>query len=505
MKSGNHQNRLLASSFNTKTFQAVSNTVFWAAMGIVGISSVYHIILYLSFDYPVNFYEPEVISDVIRLLNGQTMYSDTNSGIFGGLYAPLYHVVCAGFFRIFPDTITTGRLLSVLSLLMVSWLIWASLPKRQPVYALLAFVFVFMWHYRLAEFDLHAKPDSFSSMLVIASMFFLIGTLRKPTNLYIAAALSALAIAAKQSMFFLPVGVVIWLLIQKDLKSLLRYALTLILTSIIIWGIFHFWMGEHIWFYTWKLPGLYRMRWGALAANIWAILATPAVFTVLLLMAWRWKSEALNTMDLLFLIIGALAFGSGVLSASKGGGLANSFQPIFLLSSWYLLIILAEWQQNATVTSTKSWILLSLGLLVLVTARLNPPSMITRFLEIRSDARTYATVAEELKEYDGSFYIPADNYLSHKSGKFQYGSSKWDFEISHGLNLPGIYSQNYAYIQRALRADLVVTHEWSGWMKNQELRNALIQAGFVQKNQRSFSQGLTLRIFEKHTEESSFR
>jgi hypothetical protein len=298
-------------------------------------------------------------------------------------------------------------------------------------------------------------------------------------------------------MFFLPVAVIIWYLIENKYSVLLRYLAVFLGISAMLWGIFHIWLGEHLWFYTWELPGLYRMRWGALAANTWAILSIPAVFVVVIVMALRWMNEHFNSRDRLFLLIGFFAFGSCVLSASKGGGMANSFQPVYLIASWYLLINVVEFLETASYSKNHSITWMFLGFLMLITAQLNPPSMITRFLEIRADSGNYEQLARELRNYEGTFYIPSDNYLSAKAGNFTYGSSKWEFEIAHGLKLPVIYTQDYNYVKKSLASDLVIVHQWDGWMKNHELRKALIDSGFVLKNKRSFSQGLTIQLFEK--------
>lgn len=452
-------------------------------IGLVAAYFLYELASYLLIDYPFNQYEPEVIMDAWGLAHGQDLYPARSIGPIAGLYAPLYHIVVAFFFQFLPETLLTARLVSISSLFLGMYFIKKTTPEL-PFAALLAFFGILIWHPNISEFDFHAKPDSFSVMLGMASVYVLIKSETISWRAILLSALfSALAISAKQSMLFVPVGILFALLLRKDYSAVFNFSLTFVLITAGLWSVFTYTLGSDLWYYVFVQPGSFSMRWGSIFINFWAIQNTLPWLILLGLIPVFIKQHSFPKPFLFLLSISLFALPASVLTASKGGGLTNAYQPFFYFLTWTLLSGIAlQWKNGLQfqewILKNKVWAKSLLILLIWFTLRPNIPSIITSVKHRLNVHFNYEMLTESLRENQGTVYVPMDNYLSLKAGKPLRWSYKWQVETR--LSKPNNPPQNHTSI--ALKSDWVVTILNYDWTSDTKLESDLIKNGYEQQS-----------------------
>lgn len=462
--------------FNKSVSIALTCTI-----GLVVAYFLYELASYLLIDYPFNQYEPEVIMDSWGLAHGQDLYPARSIGPIAGLYAPLYHIVVAFFFQFLPETLLTARLVSISSLFVGMYFIKKT-TSELPFPALLAFLGILIWHPIIAEFDFHAKPDSFSVLLGMASVYFLIKSETISWRAILVSALfSALAISTKQSMLFVPVGIGLALLISRNYKAVFNFSFSFLLITAGLWSVFTYTLGPDLWYYVFVQPGSFQMRWGSIFINFWSIQSNLPWLILLGLIPVFIKQHSLPKPFLLLLCVSLFALPASVLTASKGGGLTNAYQPFFYFLTWTLLSAVAyQWKKGLNledwVLKNKIWAKALLILIIWFTLRPNIPSIITSVNHRLNVHASYEKLAETLRENQGIVYVPMDNYLSLKAGKPLRWSYKWQVETR--LSAPNNPPQNHTSI--ALASDMVVTILNYDWTSDTKLESDLIKHGYKQ-------------------------
>jgi hypothetical protein len=453
------------------------NLIFKAVVGFFLLFFLYETTSFLLVDFPFNMYEPEVIMDSWAVSQGQYLYPLRTVGPIAGLYAPLYNIVIAFFFQFLPNTLLTARLISVLSLLFAVGMIFKSI-KNLPFAGILSIFAIFMWHPALLNFDMHAKPDSFSVMLGMASTFVLISK-RSIKTILLAAFLSALALAAKQSMAFVPVGIGLALLIQKDWKNVFLFGVSFLVLTGALWFVLFKTMGPDMWFYVFVQPGTFKMYWAGTIINFWYIQYTLIWLAVLVLFPVLMYQKQLTWDIILVFSVTILAMPACVLTASKGGGMVNAYQAFFYFSSWLaLLMIDKQWKsglniQNRVVKNEylTQWILI---LVLFFTVKPNFPSIILSIPQRLETHKQYSALINDIQKDGGTIYAPMDNYVSLKAGKPIRWSYKWQIETPLTKdNNPG---KNH--VNLALASDLVVTVHNADWTSDTKLEVILQQNGY---------------------------
>lgn len=478
----------------------------WTRLGLqvtIGLFLFYflsEVAVYLLIDFPFNQYEPEVVMDAWALSQGMDLYPPREVGPPAGLYAPFYHIVTALFFQILPDSLLTARLVSILAMLGSVWIIKQS-GKDIPQAWLWSFFAIFIWHPNIAEFDMHAKPDSLSVFLGMLSAFFALQSEQKSSNWVWAALISALSVASKQSMLFVPAGIGLALWISKDWRKLFSFTGLFVVFSAIIWWLFSLFLGDGIWFYVFVQPGSFQMRWAGTFINFWYIQSPIVWWLLLLTIPWYWSEKIRDKRYLLLMSVTFLALPASVLTASKGGGLANAYQPFFYFMSWTFIYVIGQnWFENWKIENriTQQKVVAAFGFVILLwfTLRPNIPSIVYSFKYRYQQWKNYEYLAEKLAGVPGSVYVPMDNYLSLKAGKPMRWSYKWQVETPM-RDLQSFPKENSFSL--ALKSDWVITINNGDWTSDTELEKHLQGKGFEQVEQLQMGQIRSYRLWKKPT------
>jgi hypothetical protein len=461
-----------------------AHRAWWLALGIVSAYGLWEIAHMLLIDFPFNFYEAEVVGDAWRLAQGDAMYPLLEEGPYGGLYAPGYHFLLAGFFSLLPDTMVTARLTSVLSVLLIAWLIIRTEnPKNKGIWYLTAFVSLIIWHNTLAQFDLHAKPDTFGVLLSVTALYFAIKTSHKQH--WKLAVLSGLFIAAgvitKQTNLFILPPVLGFFLLKKEYRTSFYIFLSFVLSSALLWFIASLTTGPEIWFYVFEQPGAFRMRWGVVGDSIWYIIDQPLILIYGGIFVAYFLKKRLTSADYLIFFSVIFAWPACVLSASKGGGLSNSYQPMYYLVSYGLMLfamrssLFRNFTEQKERTARETTWLWSLALVLLITVHINPVSNITTTDWRWNAQHNYEYLADRLEQMEGQIYVPFDNYLTIKAENPLIWSRKWEVETNMSK---AEHHPERSSTAIALESAAVVTITHFGWNDESKLEQKLRQHNF---------------------------
>jgi hypothetical protein len=458
-------------------FNKLVSLLFKMTIGFFSMYFLYEIASHLLLDFPLNAYEPEVIMDSWAVSQGKELYPLRTVGPIAGLYAPLYNIVIAFFFQFLPNTLLTARLISILSLLISGWMVSKSL-KNLPYAGIIGLFSILIWHPSLLNFDMHAKPDSFSVLIGIASAFVVISK-KTYQGIIISALLASLALAAKQSMAFVPVGIGLAFLIQKEWKNTIVFSIAFLSSTALLWFVLFKTMGPDMWFYVFVQPGSFQMHWAGAIINFWNIQSSLFWLISLILIPIVLKQKRFDWELIVVLCISLIALPASVLTASKGGGMVNAYQPFYYFSTWLcLLLVDKQWFEGLGLnkwylefTSYLQWVLI---IVLFISVRPNLPSILYSIPQRIETHRQYSSLVNDI-QFDGGFvYAPMDNYVTLKAGKPIRWSYKWQIEtrLTNDFN-PG---KNHTSI--ALKSDLVVTVLNESWTSDTKLEANLSKNGF---------------------------
>lgn len=474
-----------------------TNALLKTVVVLLSLYFGYEILSFLIVDYPFNSYEPEVILDTWAVSYGQELYPARQIGPIAGLYAPFYHMITALFFQILPNSISTGRFVSILSLFGMIFIIWKSIKSFPKAFIFSAFS-ILIWHQTLLNFDMHAKPDSFSVFMGFLSAYILLknSTLRM-NDIFLSALFSSLAIITKQSMAFAPVGIGLYFLIHREWKKMVQFAFGAILISGILWITFSKLLGSDFFYFIFVQPGKFQMHWAGTVLNFWFIQNSFLWILLILLFPLLWVNRWIQKKHILLICITLVALPASVLTASKGGGMANAYQPFLYFFSWLIVSILNEnWEKGFNLKSwfeqfpnAANWFL---SVLILFTAMPNFPSILLSAPQRYQTYVNYNQLAEDIRSANGTVYCPNDNYITLKAGKPLRWSFKWFIEAQ--LTKEFYPKKDYATI--ANESNYLVLIKKDGQFLNPKLKK-LVQSGrFELQKEYKMMPGTTYELYQ---------
>ncbi len=477
---------------------------FYVMVSFAALYGLAEVIFYLWVDYPFNKYEPEVALEAWRISQGEPIYTPLDTGPYAGLYAPLFQLTGAFLYLIFGESITILRLVSIASLAGIAIFGW-KLASRQTWWQLLfASILIVIWHSRVVQFDMHAKPDSFAIMLGIVAIlpFFAHGQIRSYAWL-ISALLAALAFAAKQPMLLFTAGIGVALLLHGRWKEGFSFGFAFLGISVVLWWILSMLTGDEILFYTLIQPGGFDIPAARLAGAALSIVNNWWFPVALILMLRRWLNKNWHLVDTLLLSSLIFAYPASILTAAKGGGLSNGYMPFYYLIA---VIIVRNFQIEALFRplsfsrlpaafthGCRSGVALYFGLALFFTIGLNPASYITSWQFRATAHQNYEELASWLKDTEGDVYAPMDNYLTLKIDRPWYWSAKSEMDLS--AVKPDIQRR---YRKKALEADITVAVDWDDWYSSSSMEEDLEEAGYSMVKELPMEQGATYRIWKQN-------
>lgn len=489
---------------DTENLLFLSRFFLYVMAGLAIVYGLAEVLFYLWVDYPFNKYEPEVAMEAWRLSHGEPIYTPLDSGPYAGLYAPLFQLTGALFYLVFSESITLLRLISIASLAAIAFFGWKLAPRQTWWQLLFAAVLIVIWHNRVVQFDMHAKPDSFAIMLGIAALLpFILHNKIRTASWLISALLAALAFAAKQPMLLFVAGIGFALLLHNRWKDALLFGFAFLAVSGVLWWLLSILTGKEIVFYTLIQPGGFDIPAARLGNAALSILNNWWLPIALLLMLRRWVNDNWHLTDTLLLCSLLFAYPASILTAAKGGGLANGYMPFYYLLA---LIIVRNFQIEALWRVAKlsklprkfseSWraaFAVYLGLAIFLTLGINPASYITSWQYRITAYHNYEQLTSGLKNTEGDVYAPMDNYLTLKIGRPWYWSAKSEQDL--GAVKPDIKRR---YRAKAITSDYTVSVSWNDWYQADAMERDLTEAGYTVIKELPMEQGVTYRIWKSN-------
>lgn len=462
------------------------------------VFALFSVFKHLYFDLPVNYYEPELVTEAYALANGQHTHGTLAEGPWSGLYAPLFQAFGALLFQVFPASIVVMRGISLVSLGVMAWMAYTLDDAKSPIKVLLWTLAVFQWHNFSGGFDLQAKPDSLAVMLALGALFVLRKDDLKWPSLILSALLAAFAVAAKQTMVFSAVAIGLFFLGSRAFRNLFVWSTSFVAFSAILWSVLSHLCGPTLFLSSFVIPGMHRLRLGVLSDGFNLMLTMPWVLLAAGLIFYRHFIKIAREFDTLLSIFWALTIPVSLLTLAKVGGQNNAFLPLWITSIFVIARnadTLLDFLKKQTQTM-RAAILFLAALTALGNARINIPSEITRFEELQNYKAAYEALADSLRSIDETIYVPMDTYLAIKAGKPANMSMKSEHDFAPFLQLPP--SQRLS-TKRAELADIVITHRYAQWYQPDEFEALLQERGFIFERRVMLDRGLTLAVWKKQS------
>jgi hypothetical protein len=466
----------------------------------IGVFLASEIVKHLWFDFPLNMYEPELVTEAWALSRGEITHGNYSEGPYSGLYAPLYQLFGALLFQVLPVSLITMRVISIFSLVGIAFLFhrWAPVVHR---WSFPAWIFaVLMWHVPGVGFDMHGKPDSFAAFLAFWSVFLVRDIEKADSNgrLLISALIAALAVAAKQPMLLAAAVIGPALLFFHSWKRALMWGAAFGVFSGVVWTALRWICGENLFTNVFVIPGLYTMRLSVLSAVIVAQFRQPLVLVAVGCILLSLVRKQLKYKEALPYFTMLLTFPAGLLTAAKAGGMDNAMLP-FWYASMLVVAMHAEalktWLSNQA-TSIRSGFFFMVSIWAFGTAGINIPSVITGWGDVLQQQEAQIRLISTIKGTPGDVYVPMDNYLAIKAGKGVNLSEKSELDVQPYFGLPVDQKRT---VLRAIESELVITHRWELWFKPDQLENQLSRNGFVVSETIPLDRYVTATLWKKNT------
>lgn len=205
----------------------------------------------------------------LHAMTGSVLYPAAES-LLTNNYPPLSFYVVGAFGWLTGDDIVAGRIVSLISLLVVMWAIFASARRMKAgaesaMFAALVFVAGLLVFTDYVGMD---DPQMLGHAIGLCGLILLLPEPKTTTNSVFAALLMTLACFIKHNLVALPLATTVWLLLQ-DRRSATRFAL-----SVIAFGV----------------AGLclFRIAYGI---PLWSVLASPRTYSlaqlIIALQGWQ--------------------------------------------------------------------------------------------------------------------------------------------------------------------------------------------------------------------------
>lgn len=478
---------------NPNSVQSLFRIFFYTVLVLVLSYGIVEWVIYLTIDFPFNFFESEIVVDSWDFSRGNYLYPSREIGPYGGLYSPGVHLILAFLFQIMPTTIITARFVSFVAMGIIIYVIWKQCTQNNSLLTLsLSAAAILMWHSRLLHFDMHGKPDTAGTLFIILTLAALLTYYNsnfKNTYLIYSLIFLILSVVFKQNNLFVLPPVLLFLFFSGKLKEAAIYLLSFILLIIPLFMLLASITGPDFYFYLFQQPASYGMRWGVLGDGITHALYTFPFFIFAMTLLYKYFNKEWDKSDTLFLLFILFSYPAVVLSAAKGGGLSNSYQPLFYILSFYLIYNLDYYYQKLSHSFTQT----TLALVLLLTAHINPISFVTSVFYRYRASTNYTMLIKELQHNSGTIYSGFDNYLSLKAGKPINWSAKWEIETADkGKKLP-----KESYHSLALESDQVVTIYHYSWANEFELEKKLVENGYLPTHKMEMDQLRSYTLWRK--------
>jgi len=198
--------------------------------------------------------EANVISSFLRFTDGIPLYSDMYQAPFAIVqYGPVWYLLEYIPFQIFSlfekdqvlSAYFSGRILSILFVVSSILLTVKIAKKLFKINGYAAFCISLIGYSLIVTSHFFvSRPDSASLFIGLLGVYCF--TSQKKYSIYLTAIIVTFAILTKQNQLFLAIGFVVYFILNKNYKDLLKFSVTGIITGIIMLGILYALYGYNI-------------------------------------------------------------------------------------------------------------------------------------------------------------------------------------------------------------------------------------------------------------------
>ncbi len=396
------------------------------ALGIAFLALVLALsIMRLAYPYEVEWMEGAMLDHVVRILSDKPIYAAPSIDFIPWLYPPAYYYVIAGVAKIVGIGFFAGRIISVISTLLIAFLMGWMVQRitKNRVFAFLTVALYFATYHATGYYFDIVRNDAFFTMIIVVVAFIAIQTRGAVLPACFCAVLFSIAFLTKQqAIFFLPpLALWFWL---RDKKAGIIFtvgAVILIIVSLIALN-----ATTHGWstFYMFTIPNAKRadfsvirmfdvfpnFAFGPFALSSLALILLPLLFKE----GGRGWLRAFFKSDTGLIVMMALAaLAAGAVSLGNEGGDRNVMMPFAAFVVPLLPIALYEIRVGKPEFSR--YIFLPI-LFQFAALYFNPLSEKMVIASAHQRAGGDAFVAK-LRTMPGEVYIPYHGYILRQAGK----------------------------------------------------------------------------------------
>jgi hypothetical protein len=207
--------------------------ILFAALAANFITYTIHACQCIAYPYQIDYGEGYMLYLAKTVADGGTIYTDISElPSIPGLYTPVYTIICALFIKIFGVSFTIGRIISIVSALIIGYLVYKIAEKysdRRSALIALLFFFALPYVYR---WSCLFRVDMLALLFSLVGIYLFLKYERNK-KIYLCIPFFLLAVFTKQSMIIAPLAAFIYLFL-KDKKMALKVFGLLGITGIIL-------------------------------------------------------------------------------------------------------------------------------------------------------------------------------------------------------------------------------------------------------------------------------
>lgn len=250
---------------------------------------LYHAFVSIIFPFQMDYGEGFTLNTVRILSNGGNIYPlITDKYFITSPYPPLYYLIYSLLVKISDISFSTGRLISVVSTLIVSYLIYliVKIKTKRPVLGAISSLIFLLSPYTFYWSAL-ARVDMLALLFSLLGIYFIF-KYKGEKWIYLSVLFFVLSVYTKQSYFAAPIAVFLYLIIRNKQKNAMRFivsfslfviSLFLMLNYITDWQ-FYIHVIKNSASHRFSIPLIFSFYWNFLDYYIYAILIVLAMTVV---------------------------------------------------------------------------------------------------------------------------------------------------------------------------------------------------------------------------------
>ncbi len=379
----------------------------------------------LLYPYEVSWMEGSMLDQILRLLQGKSLYTVPTLEYVPWLYQPFYYYIAAGVAKLTGLTFVNVRIISVLSTIVSALLIGYVVHKetnKNKFFAIIG-VGLFLVAYGKVGYSFEsARVDSLFLVLLLIGCVVTLYAKSKSAVFFGALILTLSYFTKQSSVFFFP-GIA-FLMAFRNRKYAIAFTLSLVFFILCGTILFHIITNGWYEYYTLYIPSAKRKTFQLLSGvsdffsyvtlRCWLVTIILFILSVISGIFTRTKSYAVSNRsihDYLFLAALLTAF---VGLGNEGGG-KNVLMPVAAFTGISLPLI----ADSMIKRSKKEFsTILYLGLILIQFMMLiSNPYAFPQNIPTKNDELRQEAFLDSIRVLPGELWIPYHGYMPHSAGK----------------------------------------------------------------------------------------